>query len=79
MNTKTIQSINKQMYKRFPELLGSQPKIQAQKRLNDQPDPATYVLTYHTQVIAANGKTIQRAVRVVTSQEGKILKVTTSR
>jgi hypothetical protein len=80
MDNKHLDSICKQIYKRFPELSGSRPKVQAQKlNTGDSEVPSQYLLIFQGARTTADGKSINRIVRVVASDQGKILKVTTSR
>jgi hypothetical protein len=80
MDNKHLDSICKQIFKRFPEVSGSRPKVQAQK-LNSGGDdaPSQYLLIFQGTRTTADGKSINRIVRVVASEQGQILKVTTSR
>lgn len=81
MDQKLIKSISSQVYRRFPEMAGSQPQV----RLQASPQPksiasdSTYLLTFRSTVEAHDGKRIARVVRVIANSQGRILKVTTSR
>jgi len=84
MDPNVLKAIVAQVYRRFPEFSGCQPKV----RLQDAPQPKsivikpTYLLTFHSTAraqSATGSKTLPRWVRVVVSEKGKILKVTTSR
>lgn len=81
MDPKYIQSISKQVYKRFPDLEGSRPKVQTQTGPQAKSLPASpkYLLTYKGKSHSPDGKTISRLVRVIADATGKILKITTSR
>lgn len=81
MDAKLINSISSQIYRRFPEVSGSEPKVQRQSgsATKGNSDSATYLLTYHGKATTSDGKSIARTVRVVVDSRGKILKVTTSR
>jgi hypothetical protein len=81
MDTKFIKSISTQIYRRFPEVAGSQPKVSPQSapHAKSSPDSMSYLITYSGQVKSPNGKTIPRIVRVIANSKGHILKVTTSR
>jgi hypothetical protein len=76
METKTIETICSQIYKRFPEVSGSKPRIQTQKTAETD---ANYLMIFRGSSKTQDGKTMPRTVRVVVSERGKILKVTTSR
>ena len=81
MDAKLVNSISSQIYRRFPEVSGSEPKVQRQSGSDTKgtSDSATYLLTYRGKAITSDGKSISRLVRVVADGRGKILKVTTSR
>jgi hypothetical protein len=75
MNSKSIQRIEEQIYRRFPEVAGSRPKVTQQKSAR----AANYLLTFRGHGSGPGGRNIQRTVRVVADERGKILKVSTSR
>ena len=84
MEAKILKSVVSRVHRRFPEFAGCQPKVRLQngnqaKSIDAQP---TYLLTFHSsaKVITSSGsKDIPRWVRVVVTDNGKILKITTSR
>ena len=61
-----------QVYSTFPEVAGVHPTQQ------EQPSGQT-LLIFKASITAAGGKRMQRTVRAVVSEDGKILKLTTSR
>lgn len=78
MDDKHLESVCKQIYKRFPEITGNRPKVQAQ----NMPSPegsAQYLLIFQGHRTTVDGKVINRIVRVTVSEQGKIVKVSTSR
>ena len=81
MDTKIIKSISTQVYRRFPEMAGCQPKV----ILQAAPQPKSilaaprYLLTYRNSVLTPGGKSIPRFVRVIVNGQGIIIKITTSR
>jgi hypothetical protein len=81
MEPKLIKSITKEVYRRFPDLQGSQPKVRPQPAPQAKSMPAApkYLLTYKGKATSANGQIIHRIVRVITDAAGNILKITTSR
>jgi hypothetical protein len=80
MDDKHLDSICKQIYKRFPEVSGSRPKVHAQKLTSGGSDTQSqYLLIFQGSRTTADGKSINRIIRVVASEQGRILKVTTSR
>jgi hypothetical protein len=72
MDRQALKSICDQIYRRFPEVSGSQPKVQ------DRPG-SQYLIIFNGSGKAADGRKIGRTVRVVADQQGHVLKVTTSR
>ena len=71
-NQQTLASICEQVYRRFPEVAGIQPRIQDQA--GDH-----LLLIFHATAKTADGRSIPRTVRIVVSPAGKIVKMTTSR
>lgn len=80
MQPASIQTVCQKIYARFPNLRGVRPKVERQ-RVTGNADPAMlrYLLVFKTQSVAADGKTMLFAVRVVADDKGRILKLTTSR
>jgi hypothetical protein len=84
MDAKLVQAISKDIYRRFPEVSGVKPKVRRQDMPHAKSIAAstTYLLTFQSVAHTVTGdgsKSIPRWVRVVVSEQGKILKVTTSR
>lgn len=80
MNREQLQMINKEIYRRFPEVKDNPPKVERQDiaKTRSISKPITYLLIYKGKVLTAGQKTLPRLVRVVVNEDGKILKVTTS-
>lgn len=81
MDGKVVESICRQIYRRFPEVAGSKPRVQTQPlptKGAEKPSP-NYLLIFRGSAKAEDGRSLARTVRVVTDGRGKILKVTTSR
>jgi len=76
MNNHVIDNICNQVYKKFPEVDGAVPKITAQPTEGQH---ANFLISFRGTGTTEDGKQIQRLVRVVATEKGKILKVTTSR
>ncbi len=72
MEKSQLAAICKQVYRRFPELDGRQPKVKAQGE--DQ-----VLLIFSAKVSSANGHAMEKTVRVVASASGKVLKMSESR
>jgi hypothetical protein len=77
MDPKTIETICKQIYQRFPEVNGVKPKLQAQPETS--PASPNTLLIFKGSVTLEDGKKMPRIIRVVASDRGKIIKITTSR
>lgn len=73
MDAQILDKVSEQVYRKFPEVAGSKPKVQSQG------DTENVLITYHGTVTTADGKKMPRTVRVVASPSGKIIKMTTSR
>lgn len=81
MDPKVVEAITRKVVRRFPEVEGKKPRVKRQKppaSTQGQPD-SRFLLTYRGSAAGPNGKTIPRWVRVVASEKGKIIKITTSR
>jgi len=79
MDAKTINRISKQVARQFPEVDADAPSIKAQATAKGAGRSATYLLTYKGRVTEPGGFAMNRAVRVVADDYGRILKITTSR
>ena len=79
MNHKEISKISKSVYKQFPELTGSSPKVKQRSQAKSIDSIPTYVLTYHSVAKDKNGRKFPRQVRVVAHPNGKIRRMSTSR
>ncbi|HLA99471.1 MAG TPA: hypothetical protein VJL34_13545 [Anaerolineales bacterium] len=84
MDSNLLKKIVAQIQRRYPEFAQSQPRVRLQKAPKSQHagQEPSYLLTFHTQAsagVASERKSLPRWMRVVVSQKGKILKVTTSR
>lgn len=84
MDPKILKQVVTQIYRRYPEFAGCQPKVRAQAPPHSQTgdQPPNYLLTFSGKAIAksaSGNKSMPRYLRVVIDANGKILKVTTSR
>ncbi len=76
-----LAAIARQVCAQFPEMKGARPSVQSQagaKSASGSSDPR-FVLTFKGQGQGPGGQTIQRIVRVVADERGKVLKISTSR
>ena len=72
MDAETRKKVEQQIYRKFPEVSGA--KATVSTRPNDQ-----YLFVFTGKAKLADGKSITHTIRVVTNEQGKILKTTTSR
>ena len=79
MNDKYLKSISSKISRQFPEVAKSKPKVQRQSDQKSRSSTATYLITYRGKAKTADGKSINRIVRVTADDGGKIIKITTSR
>lgn len=73
MDSDTVSKISAQVFSRYPEVRGARPKVQPQGVAGN------VLLVYKASAKAADGSTIDRVVRVVASETGKIIKMSTSK
>jgi hypothetical protein len=79
MNDKYLKSISSKVSRQFPEVAKSKPKVQRQSSPESKSSSSTYLITYRGKAKTADGKSINRIVRVTANDRGKIIKITTSR
>ena len=80
LSSTQIDSISRQIYRQFPEVSNTQPMVQNQpaaKTLGGGSD--RYLLNFRGRGTGPGGQTINRIVRVVADDRGKVIKVSTSR
>ncbi|MCJ7734642.1 MAG: hypothetical protein MUP11_08835 [Anaerolineales bacterium] len=75
MKAKLIDRISEEVYKKHPDMKGVKPKITPREG-----DPSSdTLLVYETKVSGPGGKKINRIVRAVADEDGKIKKISTSK
>jgi hypothetical protein len=79
MDSKTISGIKQQIYRQFPEVSGQEPNVKTQASAKTPGNAPSYLITFKGRVTQPSGPTFSRTVRVVANNDGRILKVTTSR
>ena len=81
LNSSQIDSISRQIYSQFPEVRNAPPMVQNRAGAKSARIGGTdqYVLTFRGSGQGPSGRTINRIVRVVADDRGKVLKVSTSR
>ena len=72
MDATLRKAVCEQIYRRYPEVNGSAPKVQS--RAGGQ-----WIVIFHGAGKTADGRSITSTIRAVVSADGKILKVTTSK
>lgn len=75
LSSSALQSITEHVCRRFPEVKGSRPKISPHEKSGEE----QYLVVFSSKASTADGHAINRKVRVVADQHGKILKMTTSK
>ena len=81
LSSSQIDSISRQIYRQFPEIRDARPMIQNQAgaKAVGLGGAEQYLLTFRGSGHGPGGRTINRIVRVVADDRGKVLKVSTSR
>jgi len=84
MDQKHLKQAIAQIHKQYPEFAGCQPKVRKQTPPANAAasSPQTYLLTFNSNAVVhstSGTKSMPRYLRVVVSEIGKIIKVTTSR
>ena len=72
MEQNVIDKICKQIYKRFPPLKENPPRVSKQSE-------GRYLLVFSSSGRTPDGKSVQQTVRVVATEDGKIIKTSMSR
>jgi hypothetical protein len=75
LKAKLIDSISEKVYRKHPDLKGVKPKITPRKGDTS----GDTLLVYQKKVPGPGGKSINRIVRAVADQNGKIKKISTSK
>jgi hypothetical protein len=85
MDPKTIETLIKNIHRRFPEVTGIKPKVRKQpipksgQTHSNKSGEQNYLLTFQTVVQGPGGQKIPRSIRVVATPQGKIVKISTSK
>lgn len=72
MDKQAIEKVCRNIYRRFPSLKNKSPKVSSQ-------GSGRYLLVFSGSGKTPDGKTIQQTVRVVATEDGKIIKTSMSR
>lgn len=76
MNRETVAQVSREVSRKFPEMDGVRPTIRPQGESRGQ---AQYLLVYKGRAELPGGRTLSRIVRVVCSEDGQIVRLSTSR
>jgi hypothetical protein len=81
VDEKIIKAITLKVSRRFPEVSDVKPKVKKYLPPGEQQRAYSkkFLLLYKTRVAGPGGHTLPRVVRVVSTPEGKILKMSTSK
>lgn len=80
LSASQIEAIARQVYGQFPDVKGARPSVQAQGLAKGTGQAGQrFVLTFRGSGQGPGGRAIQRIVRVVADERGKVLKISTSR
>ena len=86
LSSSQLETITRQVYRQYPDLQGSRPSVQRQSVGAEAKSGRSvagaktrYVVTYRSSGRAADGRTIQRIVRATTDENGRVLKMSTSK
>ncbi|MBN2257621.1 MAG: hypothetical protein JW704_07330 [Anaerolineaceae bacterium] len=74
MSSNIMDTICSQVYSQFPDLKGVKPQMQKMSG----PGTGNILLIFKGSSRTASGKSLPRVVRVVASETGKVIKMTTS-
>jgi len=72
MDKKSLGKVCKSIYRRFPPLKNKQPKVTGHGK-------GQYLLVFSSGGKTPDGKSIQQTVRVVATEDGRIIKTSMSR
>ena len=81
LTPQAIKTITKYVYARFPDIVGSKPRVQKRPVSKSKPvlSEGTFLVTFQKTAHSQEGIAIPRSVRVIVNQKGEILRVSTSR
>ncbi len=79
LSASQIDAISRQVYGQFPDLKGARPAVQLQAGAKTAEVTPRFLLTFKSNGRGPGGQTIQRIVRVVADERGRVVKISTSR
>jgi hypothetical protein len=75
VKAKTIDKISNEVYRKYPDLKGVKPKVTPREGVKS----SDTLLVYQKKVSGPGGKSINRIVRAVADESGKVKKISTSK
>lgn len=76
MDRQALARVNAQVARSFPEMAGVAPSIRSQPAAGDS---AQYLLVYKARALLPDGRQMPRVVRVVADDQGRIVRMSTSK
>jgi hypothetical protein len=77
MNRDAVEKVNRKVTKQFPEFKSVRPSVRSQSKSTNRVQKFT--LTYKGKAALPNGRMISRIVRVVADENGKVIRMSTSK
>ena len=77
MDREAIDRVNRKVSRQFPEMKSVHPSVKAESNASNSKQK--FSLTYKGKANLPNGRTIRRIVRVVADENGKVLRMSTSK
>ncbi len=74
MKKEAVEKITRTVVRQFPEMDGVRPVVKT-----DEGDDDRYLMTYSGALDLPDGNTMKRIVRVVASEKGDVIRMSTSR
>ena len=74
MKKEAVEKITRTVVRQFPEMDGVRPSVKSDESGNDR-----YLMTYKGAFDLPDGNTMKRIVRVVASEKGDVIRMSTSR
>jgi hypothetical protein len=77
VNREAIAKVNRKVFRQFPEMKSTRPSVRSQS--SSKNGKQRYTLTYKGKASLPGGREISRVVRVVADENGKVIKMSTSK
>ncbi len=83
MDKKIIEKVTRTVNRKYPETMNIKPVVRKQSLSKNVSSgklvPKTYLLTYHVKIKTTTQKTINKYIRAVADENGKIIKISSSK